>query len=206
VLAARADPDWRRLATRLVAEKNLLEGKAAAAVDLLEGQMSDGGWQEDAGFLWTLAWAYLDADRYDEALEASSRAVEQARARRIQADVVEALAVRGLVLARQSRGEEAGHVLGEALDLARSMPFPFGEARALAYRGSWRAQRGEHDEALADLRQALALFQQLGAAEDARRVERAIEEVMPGAMIGISSEPAPPPPTPISPPGGRGAM
>jgi len=206
VLAERADPDWRRLATRLVAEKDLLEGKAAAAVNLLEGQMSDGGWQEDAGFLWTLAWAYLDADRYDDALEASSRAVEQARARRIQADMVEALAVRGLVLARQPRGEEAGHVLGEALDLARSMPFPFGEARALAYRGSWRAQRGEHDEALADLRQSLAIFERLGAREDARRVERAIEEVVPAAMSAISfaSPAAPPPPTP-PPAGGRGA-
>ncbi|WP_405681890.1 ATP-binding protein [Streptomyces sp. NBC_00057] len=77
----------------------------------------------------------------------------------------EALNSTGTLLAESTGPEEALSVYGEALHLARQVQSPLDEARALEGAARCHARTGAHHAALADLRQAVSIYDRIGAAE-----------------------------------------
>jgi hypothetical protein len=80
--------------------------------------------------------------------------------------------LQGLVASRQGRWEDAITAVEEGLSLARSMPFPYMEARTLQVYGLMHRQKGEPKPARERLEAALALFRRLGAHKDVEQTEQ----------------------------------
>lgn len=68
----------------------------------------------------------------------------------------------------------AESALAEGLALARSMPYPYAEARLLCVYGEMHAQNGEPQPARERLQAALTIFQRLGARKDAEQTKHAV--------------------------------
>ena len=168
-------PIYARAMRTLLAERALaavgedvMEAEAGReALALLEPMAGEPQAEEDIGFLRTLGWAHLAAGNNADATAFADAALRQARAVRSQPDLVEALATHGMVLGRQGRYEEAEWDFAEAVSLARGMPFPFGEARALQEWGRVESLRGNADVAQEKRDQACAIFHRLRAPEEA---------------------------------------
>jgi hypothetical protein len=86
--------------------------------------------------------------------------------------LVDALWVRGLVATHRGQWEAAADAFDEALALARPMPYPYGQARALQGKALLNAQCGQRVRAGESLAEALTIFQRLGARKDIERVEQ----------------------------------
>jgi tetratricopeptide (TPR) repeat protein len=177
VLSESADLDWRRLVARLFAEIAILRGEPEAALQALQPYVHLEDWEQDAAFLETLAWTYLENGHARDAEDTALRAVQEARGRKYRTDLPAALAVAGKVMTELGRWDEARAYIDEALDLARGMRLPFEEARSLLARGVLLRQRGSTDEARFDLDQALATFGRLGARKDQERTEAEIGRI-----------------------------
>jgi tetratricopeptide (TPR) repeat protein len=104
-------------------------------------------------------------------MSAAAQAVDRTRGQQ-PLYLVEALRVQGMVLARKGQPEEADRAFQEGLELARSLPYPYAEARILEQMG-----RGE---------EALMIFQRLGAAKD---VERTSPSRPVGSRLGRPTPP-----------------
>jgi tetratricopeptide (TPR) repeat protein len=102
----------------------------------------------------TLAWAELEAGDIGGAEETARRAVKRTRGAE-PIYLIDALRIQGAVFNRQGRHSDAERVLQEGLAMARSVPFPYAEARML--------------EELGDRKGAHAIFRRLGARKDAER-------------------------------------
>jgi class 3 adenylate cyclase/tetratricopeptide (TPR) repeat protein len=171
--------DWqfREIAQASLAELDVLEGRPEEAINRLEPLAE----QEDAGLAWILsplAWAYLARDEEEQirrAEETAERAV--ARGRQQPGFLADALWIKGMVLIRQGRHEDAERALDEGLKLAGSLPYPYAEARILHQLGLLEQRRGEHRQARQHLEEALAIFQRLGARKDRLRTEEALAEL-----------------------------
>jgi tetratricopeptide (TPR) repeat protein len=105
----------------------------------------------------TLAWALLEAGDVARAGLLIGETVSRGRNQTEALALVDALRVQGMVLGRQERRDEAEHILEEGLALARSLPYPYAEARILAELGR--------------LEEAQMIFQWLGAMTDVERTE-----------------------------------
>ncbi|MFL5336619.1 MAG: tetratricopeptide repeat protein [Geminicoccaceae bacterium] len=90
---------------------------------------------------------------------------------------MDALRVQALVAIRQEHWDKARRSLEEALALARSLGYPYGEARALLMYGLLHAHMGEKEPAREWLEAALAIFRRLGARKDAARTEQTIADL-----------------------------
>jgi class 3 adenylate cyclase/tetratricopeptide (TPR) repeat protein len=172
-----AEAAWRRNTVRLLAEKDLLEGRPGSALARLESMLAAGGWQEDAGFLRTLAMVHLELGNDSEAQDLATQAISQATLKQSQPELVETLVVQGTVMTRQWSWENAETLFTEALTVARGIPFPYGEARALYEYGMMHAQRGDPRQARKRLKRALTIFERLGARKDLERTQLALKEV-----------------------------
>jgi hypothetical protein len=113
----------------------------------------------------SLAWAQLETGDIAGALTATDRVLGQA-ANGSRLHIPEALRIRGMALARQGRTEEAEGAFVEGLEAARSMPFPYAEARILREYGKLDLAHGREREGRERMAQALEIFQRLGAAKD----------------------------------------
>jgi tetratricopeptide (TPR) repeat protein len=155
----------------LLAELDLLRGDPAAAVLRLEPLLDRPGLREHnvTVLLPTLAWASLESGDVTRAQQLATEAIERMRAEENVRDLPNALRVHGMVLARQGRWEEAERELGEAVSLAHAMPYPYAEAYALAEWGRISGERGELEKARRQVAEALAIFQELGAAKQVDR-------------------------------------
>jgi tetratricopeptide (TPR) repeat protein len=176
--------EYKLLADRLLAEMDLVQaiGEEAAersgqAFARLVTWLDDPAAQADSGFLRTVAWAYIETGNALAAREAAVRGVAAARKWTDRPELVEALVVHGMVAARADEWAEAEGLLSEALAFARSMPFPFGEGRALVEWGVMQSLRGENEPARDRLEEALWIFQRLDAQPDMARVRNIIDSV-----------------------------
>jgi tetratricopeptide (TPR) repeat protein len=159
-----------------LAEREILEGHPDAACARL-APLLDAARQEVWGRPYAqaiLAWAYLEMGDVAAAGELVGHAVRRARGERYGFALVEAQRVQAAVAIRQGRWEEAERALEEGLALARSMPYPYGEARLLHVYGQMHVAKGEPGPARERLEAALAIFRRLGARLDVERVERAL--------------------------------
>jgi tetratricopeptide (TPR) repeat protein len=160
-------------APALLAEREILEGRPHAActrlAPLLDAAHEDvwGGPYAQA----TLAWAYLEMGDVAAADALVGQAVRRARVEGYGFALLEAERVQAMVSTRQGRWEEAERALEEGLALARSMPYPYGEARLLHVYGQMHVAKGEPGPARERLEAALAIFRRLGARKDAECIE-----------------------------------
>ena len=175
------DPATLQCARCALAERDLVEGRAEAArarlVPLLDRVPLEG---VIVPWLPVLeAWAQLEGGDVERAAGVVAQAISRARALRYQVSLVDALWVQARVAIRQERREEAHRSLEEGLALARSMPYPYAEARLLRVYGEIHLQKGEPGPARERLEAALAIFQRLGACKDIERVAQAIADLSP---------------------------
>jgi adenylate cyclase len=167
----------------LLGELEVMDGRAETARDRLQPLVT-----EDSMFvgplLMTLAWACLMTGDLELAEEAASRAVTLAKERQQRLWLPDVFRVQGMILTRQKHWEEAAGILEEAVSLARSISYPYAEARALYEFGGMFGQKGEPGRARERLEEALGIFRRLGATKDVERTERAL------ATLDRSADPA----------------
>jgi tetratricopeptide (TPR) repeat protein len=162
-------------AARTLSQLDLLAGQPEAARDRLAPLVGVES-ESQASVLATLAWAYLACGQREEALATAHEAVELSRKPSWRVYLPEALGVQGMILAEHERWEEAERVFEEAIAVARCMPYPYAEARALYEYGVMRCRQGEPQHGHERLEAALAIFRRLGARKDVERTQRALAE------------------------------
>lgn len=165
------DVHWVQNAERLLAHRDLLLDRPNEALVRLGDQGED-----HTGTLYLRAWGYFETRDVQRAVVTAERATALARERGNRLDLCEALIVRGRICVRQECFEDAEHSLKEALALARSMPYPYAEARALFERGIMDSQRGEHIRGRESMVTAQAIFERLGATPYLEQTQAAIGE------------------------------
>jgi len=157
----------------LLGELDLLHGRPAAAAVRLEPLVS---WEAgyEVAVLSTLAQAYLDLGQIDKAEESIQKALLVATARQHRLFLGQALRVQAMVMTRRCRWNEARPVFQSAVSMARDMPYPYAEGRALYEYAMMLMHAGERREARARLVEALAVFAGLGAKTEVERTEAAL--------------------------------
>jgi tetratricopeptide (TPR) repeat protein len=171
------DLQWREITQGFLAELDVLEGRSEEAISRLEPLVE----QEDAGLEWILtplAWAYLASDEEEQirrAEETAERAV--AWGRQQPGFLADALRIKGMVLIRQGRHEEAERALEDGLAVAGSQPYPYGQGRILYELGLMHREREAPQRARECLEQALATFRRLGARPYIERAEQALHDL-----------------------------
>ncbi|HEX8918946.1 MAG TPA: tetratricopeptide repeat protein, partial [Chloroflexota bacterium] len=164
-------------AHRLLGEIEVLEGRAQAAIDRLKSLEDTDPLSDQIGLLATLAWARLEEGLVDQADATVSRALDMARVRHHKPLLPEALRVQAMIRSRQERWDEAESIFGQAVAVAQSLPYPYGEARARYDWGLVRLRHERPEEAADQLEQALAIFRRLGARRDAERAHQDLESL-----------------------------
>jgi tetratricopeptide (TPR) repeat protein len=157
-------------AHRSMAELDILRGRSESARDRLERLIRENATNQ-AEILATLAWSYLELGQLEQAEDASKQAVATATAGQQRFYLIHALRVQGMVLTRQQRWDEAHQALERAVGLADMISSPHARGRALYELGRMHRAKGERETARARLNDALAIFRDLGAVEDAKQAE-----------------------------------
>ena len=177
LLGGDLDMQALRMASGVMAEVDVLEGRAEAAKARLVPLLDQPGLQECEVtiFLPVLAWAQLELGEVDLAANTVEQALARARPEEMRLVLVEALRVQALVALHRGQWDDAARSLEEGLALARAMPYPYAEARLLHLDGMLHAQRGEHASARERLEAARSTFARIGARMDVERVEQALD-------------------------------
>jgi tetratricopeptide (TPR) repeat protein len=90
---------------------------------------------------------------------------------------VDALRSKALLAMQQRRWQEAEEALEVSRSLARPMPYPYAEAKALYVYGQLHVAKGEPDRARQRFAQALAVCARLGERLYAEHIEQALAEL-----------------------------
>ena len=180
-----------RVALTHLARLDLLDGRPQDAVTRLHPVTADRPapaaedltWDTPVELLSVLAEAHLELSDLDRARAYAVSAVDHARRMGVWLELIRALEVHGMVLARDGHHDLARVAYQEGLDRARAMPFPYGQARLLHAYGLLDRQRQDHAAAHAKFVQALAILERLGADKDAGRLRRAIADTPPSENL-----------------------
>ena len=121
-----------------------------------------------------LAWTYLVLGDDERAEEVVLEGVERARAQGHRLALVELLRVRGMMLSRQHRWDEAEGAFEEAVSMARSVRYPYAEARALYEWGSMYIGRLDTKQGWGRLEEAVEIFRRLGSRPYSDLTQKAI--------------------------------
>lgn len=148
-----------------LAERDLMQGRAEHARARLEPLLDRPGLEEQdvTLLLPPLASAYLELGDVDQAERTVMRGLERSSRESNQVVLVDLLRVQGVLRSIQGREKEAMQAFAEAVRRARSMSYPYAEARALYEWGRMRGAKGESAAARELLEEALTIFQRLGA-------------------------------------------
>jgi tetratricopeptide (TPR) repeat protein len=171
-------PEAVRSGQGVLAERDLLEGKPGAARSRLE-PLVEGSDAEQLGvvrLLPNLAWAYLDLGDEKRAEDAVLGGIERARAQGHNLALTDLLRVRGMVLARRRSWDEAERAFEEAVLVARSIRYPYAEARALYEWGLMYVSRMGPQQGRDQLKKAAGIFRGLGSRPYFDLVQKAITD------------------------------
>jgi tetratricopeptide (TPR) repeat protein len=124
-----------------------------------------------------LVWAKLESGEVEAARELATQTVARLRAQHHRYYLVDALWVEAAIWIRQERWEEAETALEEALALARPMPCPYSEAKALSTYGDLLVASGHPERARDQYDAALTILRSLGEVPYADRIERTLAEM-----------------------------
>jgi tetratricopeptide (TPR) repeat protein len=163
-LAAKVHyPEAVRSGQGALAELDLIQEKPGTALARLE-PLAERSNPEELGILRLLpflAWAYLESGNEGRAEEVVLAGTERAQAQGNRLALADLSRVRGMLLARQRRWDEAERAFEEAVSVARSIRYPYAEARALYQWGSMQAGRPEIKRDR--LEEAAGVFRRLGS-------------------------------------------
>ncbi|MBV9281246.1 MAG: hypothetical protein JOZ41_14295, partial [Chloroflexi bacterium] len=162
--------NWVRNAQRLMGDLEVRRGRTAEGTRRLESLAKEEG-KEIPATLFRLAWAYLESGNETEADATIQRAAALARAGHRRFDLCESLIVQGRVYLGQNRVQEVEPVLSEALSLARTMPYPYAEARVLIECARRAGALGDRDQERIHTDLAHGILRRLGARPDLERTE-----------------------------------
>jgi tetratricopeptide (TPR) repeat protein len=165
MLEGNPDRHVLQWATTLSAYQDRLAGHPAVSLDRLLRAFPSSD-PANAAPTEDLAECYLDLGDVSRAETLAAQSVALSRARGDRVDLVWALRIQTQVAIRKQDYESAAACLEEGLSLARSTPDPYAEGCLLHVYGSLHAQLGEPTQARARLREALTIFQRLGARKD----------------------------------------
>ena len=169
------------MAQTALAESDLLHADAAAALARLEPWLDRASpyEQEITGLIPLVAWACRELGKEERAAALLDGFLAQARERHYHVLLADGLRVAALLALRQGHWQEVVVALDEALALARQMPYPYAEAKALYVFGDLHAARGEPERAREQYVAALAVLDRLGERLYAEQVKRALAAVSP---------------------------
>jgi adenylate cyclase len=169
------------MATPPLATHDLLEGRPNQALDRIGKAIetchrhgTKGTW--DTTFLPLLALVHLDLGEQQKAERIASEAIE-GWCGSVGMFRVQALRSLGIVMTAGLRFDEACDAFEEALELARSMPWPEEEALNMYELGLTFAAKGELELARAHLHKALSIFERLGAKPQLQRTKTALARI-----------------------------
>lgn len=173
-----------RIAGSILAERDLLEGRPAAALARLAPLLDRPSLEEPdvTGLMALSAWTHLELGDVAAAAELAARAVARARTQQHRFIQPEVLRAAALVAARQGEWASARDSVDEALDLTRAMRYPYAEARVLYVAGQIALEQGDWTQAHTRLPTALAICDSLGERLYGAKIEQALAaSVIPGA-------------------------
>jgi tetratricopeptide (TPR) repeat protein len=172
----RGDLEGVRKTQRMLAEVDLHKGDPISAQTRLLPLLDRQGLVElDVNpVLPLLVWAHLDLGEVEAAEALATQTVTRLREHHDHFDLVDALRMQAAVWIRQERWDEAETDLDEALTLARAMPYPYAEAKALATYGDLMIARGQPARASDHYTAALSILRPLGEVPYAERIQRAL--------------------------------
>jgi tetratricopeptide (TPR) repeat protein len=162
-----------------LAERDLLAGHAGDALERLEPILASQEGRDgidSTPLLPFLAWAHLELGDLSRAEDALREALARARREHHQLALLDTLCVQALLAIRSEQWDEAVSALEEALNLARSMPYPYAEAKALSTYGDLLVARGQPEQARDQYEAALMILRSLGERTYSERIERALAE------------------------------
>jgi tetratricopeptide (TPR) repeat protein/DNA-binding XRE family transcriptional regulator len=165
-------PDFVAEAAVGLADYDLFAGRAEAALRRL-ASLPRSLRLKPSGLVDVLARAHLASGDLMEAEAILVEWIEVCKAEE-RAAYIDALWSLGMVWAAGERWAEADSSFGEAVGLAREMPYPYAEARALYHWGLDLHRQHRVDESRERLEGALILFRRLGATPYMERVEQAL--------------------------------
>jgi tetratricopeptide (TPR) repeat protein len=172
------DNDTAAQAAVWLAERDLLYGDAQAALLRLSpfATHPDLEDEERHWVLLRLARAHALLGDLTQAGEISEEVVRWAGTKSEFGTVmvIEALATQGAVKATIGQVEESASLFAEAVELARTLPYPFGEGRTHRERALAYARQGEVERANRALNDALVIFRRLGAQPYIEQTEQAL--------------------------------
>jgi tetratricopeptide (TPR) repeat protein len=128
----------------------------------------------DAQLAWLLPWAYLEMGEVERAAELIEAVVADARAQGMRVRLADALRILALVHLRRGQRAEATDALDDACAQARSIPYPWAEAKALYVYGQLHTATGEPNQARKKYEQALAICDHQGEGLYRPHVEAAL--------------------------------
>jgi tetratricopeptide (TPR) repeat protein len=161
----------------LLAERDVLEGRAKDAYERLAPLLKISELSKDAFLLKELAWVCVELGDLGQAEDAVERALTRVRDGNDHIALVGLLRVQALLLIKQGRWAQAHCTLEEGLTLTRRMPFPHIEGRLLHVYGLLHVAKEEPGPAQERLEAVLAICRRLGACKDAERVEQALADL-----------------------------
>jgi tetratricopeptide (TPR) repeat protein len=123
--------------------------------------------------LWLVAWAQLDLGDH----EGAARTLEAAPADSMRVSQLDDARVQVLLRIRERRWQEGEATLKDAIALARAMPYPYAEAKALSVYGQLHVARGELEPARKKYQAALTICGRLGEGLYRPHIEQALAEV-----------------------------
>jgi tetratricopeptide (TPR) repeat protein/transcriptional regulator with XRE-family HTH domain len=181
-----------REAQGMLAEMDLLRGDPQAALARLQPLLDGPTWGEDLNFLLRLAWTYLEMENVAGpafagvrlpafagvrlAEDTAAKAFAEATRQRVPVCQVEALRIQGMIATRREDWEKAEQSFRRAVEQAREITYPWGEARALYECGLLHAQKREAPQAREQLEGARLLFERLGSRPYIARVDEAVRD------------------------------
>ena len=164
----------------LLSQLDLVQGRSTDAISRLEPLLDRPGLVElqVTEMLPTISSAYAVSGETLRAEQTIQQAIQRSRAIDAQLPLGDALLIRARLHTLAKRWDDAKEDLGEALQLAREMPAPYLEARALYEMGVMSHLQGVDENARDQLTAALEIFERLGAKPYIERTRQALESVL----------------------------
>jgi tetratricopeptide (TPR) repeat protein/transcriptional regulator with XRE-family HTH domain len=161
---ASGNLDRLTMASVLMAEYEVGEGRAADALDRLERLATLRGVRvDDPSYLTGLGLTYLSLGRVHEAMDPISRGVDVAEPDNLRMPLADLRLLEGRALSADHRLREAEAAIQESIALSEEMPVPYKHAQALVELSHVLAAQGSTGASRAYLEKARAILEELGA-------------------------------------------